>query len=57
MQAIKDQGWDDINWAAYIRADNIDAELAKLMVDTGMSYFEIVSLLISRTCQENEVSI
>jgi len=41
LQAIKDQGWDDINWAAYIRADNIDAELAKLMVDTGMSYFEI----------------
>ena len=32
---------DDINWAAYIRADNIDAELAQLMVDTGMSYFEI----------------
>ena len=41
LQAIKDQGWDDINWAAYIRADNIDAELAQLMVDTGMSYFEI----------------
>jgi len=41
LQAIKDQGWDDINWAAYIRADNIDSELAQLMVDTGMSYFEI----------------
>jgi len=41
LQAIKDQGWEDINWAAYIRADNIDAELAQLMVDTGMSYFEI----------------
>jgi len=41
LQAIKDQGWDDINWAAYIRADNIDADLAQLMVDTGMSYFEI----------------
>ena len=41
LQAIKDQGWDDINWAAYIRADNIDRELAKLMVETGMSYFEI----------------
>ena len=41
MKAIKDQGWDDINWAVYIRADNIDAELAQLMVDTGMSYFEI----------------
>ena len=41
LQAIKDQGWKDINWAAYIRADNIDADLAQLMVDTGMSYFEI----------------
>ena len=41
LQAIKDQGWKDINWAAYIRADNIDYELAQLMVDTGMSYFEI----------------
>ena len=41
LTAIKSQGWDDINWAAYIRADNIDAELAQLMVDTGMSYFEI----------------
>jgi hypothetical protein len=28
----------DIRWAAYIRADNIDAELAELMVATGMSY-------------------
>ena len=41
LQAIKDQGWNDIKWAAYIRADNIDRELAQLMVDTGMSYFEI----------------
>ena len=41
LQAIKNQGWNDINWAAYIRADNIDHELAQLMVDTGMSYFEI----------------
>jgi len=41
LKAIKDQGWDDIKWAAYIRADNIDRELAQLMVDTGMSYFEI----------------
>ncbi|MDC3159423.1 B12-binding domain-containing radical SAM protein [Prochlorococcus sp. AH-716-G10] len=41
LQAIKDQGWTDIKWAAYIRADNIDRELAQLMVDTGMSYFEI----------------
>ena len=41
LQAIKDQGWTDLKWAAYIRADNIDRELAQLMVDTGMSYFEI----------------
>ncbi len=41
LQAIKKQGWNDINWAAYIRADNIDLELAQLMVETGMSYFEI----------------
>jgi radical SAM superfamily enzyme YgiQ (UPF0313 family) len=31
----------DIRWAAYIRADNLDAELAELMVASGMSYFEI----------------
>ena len=30
-----------MHWAAYIRADNLDAELASLMVQTGMSYFEI----------------
>ena len=41
LRAIKEQGWNDINWAAYIRADNLDAELAQLMVETGMSYFEI----------------
>ncbi len=41
LQAIKDQGWTDLKWAAYIRADNIDSELAQLMVETGMSYFEI----------------
>lgn len=41
LQAIKDQGWTDLKWAAYIRVDNIDRELAQLMVDTGMSYFEI----------------
>jgi len=41
LQAVKDQGWTDLKWAAYIRADNIDRELAQLMVDTGMSYFEI----------------
>ena len=28
LQAIKDQGWKDIHWAAYIRADNIDHELS-----------------------------
>ena len=41
LSAVKEQGWTDISWAAYIRADNIDSELAQLMVDTGMSYFEI----------------
>ncbi len=41
LKAIYKEGLTDINWAAYIRADNIDAELAKLMVQTGMSYFEI----------------
>tara|TARA_B100000700_G_scaffold323130_1_gene426238 strand:- start:7986 stop:9611 length:1626 start_codon:yes stop_codon:yes gene_type:complete len=41
LKAIKEEGLKDINWAAYIRADNIDDELANLMVETGMSYFEI----------------
>ena len=41
LQAIKDEGLNDIRWAAYIRADNIDMELAELMVETGMNYFEI----------------
>ncbi|MCP9882944.1 B12-binding domain-containing radical SAM protein [Cyanobium sp. Alchichica 3B3-8F6] len=41
LRAIQAQGWDDIRWAAYIRADNLDAELAELMVATGMDYFEI----------------
>ena len=41
FRLLKDQGWNDINWAAYIRADNIDPELAQLMVDTGIGYFEI----------------
>ncbi len=41
LQAILDEGLNDIHWAAYIRADNIDEELAELMVQTGMSYFEI----------------
>ncbi len=41
LKGIKEQGLNDIKWAAYIRADNLDKELAKLMVETGMSYFEI----------------
>ena len=41
LRAVQAQGWDDIRWAAYIRADNLDAELAELMVATGMEYFEI----------------
>ncbi len=41
LQAILDEGFDDIRWAAYIRADNLDEELAELMVKSGMSYFEI----------------
>ena len=41
LQEIKAQGMNDIHWAAYIRADNLDQELADLMVETGMSYFEI----------------
>ena len=41
LRAVQAQGWDDVRWAAYIRADNLDAELAELMVATGMEYFEI----------------
>ncbi|MEB3159066.1 MAG: radical SAM protein [Synechococcus sp.] len=41
LRAIQAKGWHDIRWAAYIRADNLDAELAELMVATGMDYFEI----------------
>ncbi|WP_050752447.1 MULTISPECIES: photosystem II high light acclimation radical SAM protein [unclassified Synechococcus] len=41
LQAIQAEGLEGIRWAAYIRADNLDAELAELMVATGMSYFEI----------------
>mgnify|MGYP003334278242 FL=1 len=41
LRAIQAAGLSDIRWAAYIRADNIDAELAELMVATGMDYFEI----------------
>jgi radical SAM superfamily enzyme YgiQ (UPF0313 family) len=41
LRAVQAEGWSDIRWAAYIRADNLDAELAELMVATGMDYFEI----------------
>ncbi len=41
LRAIQAAGMTDIRWAAYIRADNLDAELAELMVATGMDYFEI----------------
>ncbi|WP_370455639.1 photosystem II high light acclimation radical SAM protein [Synechococcus sp. RSCCF101] len=41
LRAIRAEGLTGIRWAAYIRADNLDAELAELMVATGMSYFEI----------------
>ncbi len=41
LKAILLEGLRDIRWAAYIRADNLDKELAELMVQTGMSYFEI----------------
>lgn len=41
LKGIKQENMLDMRWAAYIRADNLDAELAKLMVQTGMSYFEI----------------
>ena len=39
LRAIKAEGLTGIRWAAYIRADNLDPELAQLMVETGMSYF------------------
>lgn len=41
LRAILAAGMTDIHWAAYIRADNLDEELAQLMVQSGMSYFEI----------------
>tara|TARA_Y100001968_G_scaffold143366_1_gene130994 strand:- start:1068 stop:2660 length:1593 start_codon:yes stop_codon:yes gene_type:complete len=41
LRGILKEGLTDIRWAAYIRADNLDEELADLMVQTGMSYFEI----------------
>ncbi|NET01265.1 MAG: B12-binding domain-containing radical SAM protein [Sphaerospermopsis sp. SIO1G2] len=41
LQKIVDSGMNDINWAAYIRADNLTPELCELMAKTGMNYFEI----------------
>jgi len=41
LQKIVDSGMTDINWAAYIRADNLTPQMCELMVKTGMNYFEI----------------
>jgi radical SAM superfamily enzyme YgiQ (UPF0313 family) len=41
LEKIVDSGMTDIHWAAYIRADNLTPRLCDLMVQTGMSYFEI----------------
>lgn len=41
LQKILDAGMDDIHWAAYIRADNLNPHLCELMAKTGMNYFEI----------------
>ncbi|MBC8121859.1 MAG: B12-binding domain-containing radical SAM protein [Gemmatimonadaceae bacterium] len=41
LEAIKASGMTDIHWAAYIRADNLPPDLTRLMVETGMNYFEI----------------
>ncbi len=41
LEKILASGMNDIHWAAYIRADNLTPELCKLMVQTGMNYFEI----------------
>ena len=41
LQKILEAGMEDIHWAAYIRADNLTPELCRLMVATGMNYFEI----------------
>ena len=41
LRAIVAEGMQDIHWASYIRADNLDPELCDLMVQTGMNYFEI----------------
>ncbi len=41
LEKILASGMTDIHWAAYIRADNLNPRLCKLMADTGMNYFEI----------------
>ncbi len=41
LEKIHASGMTDINWAAYIRADNLTPRLCELMVATGMNYFEI----------------
>ena len=41
LEKIQASGMTDINWAAYIRADNLTPRLCELMVATGMNYFEI----------------
>ncbi|MGF1492716.1 MAG: photosystem II high light acclimation radical SAM protein [Microcoleaceae cyanobacterium] len=41
LEKILAAGMDDIHWAAYIRADNLNPQLCDLMVKTGMNYFEI----------------
>lgn len=41
LEKILVAGMTDINWAAYIRADNLTPRLCELMVATGMNYFEI----------------
>merc|ERR1712176_333697 len=41
LKEIKASGMEDIHWASYIRADNMNPELCDLMVETGMNYFEI----------------
>ncbi|MDJ0661216.1 MAG: radical SAM protein [Crocosphaera sp.] len=41
LEKILDSGMTDIHWAAYIRADNLNPRLCKLMAETGMNYFEI----------------
>jgi radical SAM superfamily enzyme YgiQ (UPF0313 family) len=41
LQKITASGMDDIQWAAYIRADNLTPQLCELMVKTGLNYLEI----------------